>query len=230
MIVYLLGVDGAGKTTLAKKLLAATWPRVARTRYIYCQHRPILLWLFKLPARLLWLHGTDREADYAEYTRRKALASTQRQRLASAYALLWRLDAWLQTWPRVTWARLTSDLVIVDRYYLDWAVNLCVLRDKQPADVTSEAQALERFLPPAQLHLFLDLPEDVALGRKNDIPSKRYLSERRPYYEELARARSFTVIDATQSPEAVAMAAITAVQKAMSSHRTMRPEQRPRSK
>lgn len=212
MILYLLGIDGAGKTTLGRRLAAAEW-HGKKVRYIYCQHRPFILWLAKLPARLLWLRNNDQFRNYAEYRSRKRAAANLRPRLARLYAFLWCLDAWLQTWPRIQWARLRADVIIVDRYYLDWIVNLAVLQDSASDDMLERAKALERFLPKPQLLLFLDLDTATAMVRKDDIPSELYLIERRARYLDLITHFDCVVVDAGQDQSSVYQQVLTALEE-----------------
>jgi thymidylate kinase len=91
----------------------------------------------------------------------------------------------------------------VDRYYLDWVVNLALLQQNSCGKVLRDARWLERLLPKAQLHLFLDVAEETAFQRKNDIQSVQYLRERKELYLDLAPHYGFQVVDANQDPETV---------------------------
>jgi dTMP kinase len=201
-LIYLLGTDGAGKTTVTQRLLRQGFPG-RRTRYLYCQHRPFLLWLAKLPARLLFLRRADQFRDYPAYKGRKESAVRRHPWLLRAYVWLWYCDVWLQTWPRVAWARTRTDVLVFDRYYLDWVVNLSVLQDHDLKTMLRSARTLERTLPRATLHLFLDVSEDTAFRRKSDIQSVEYLRERKARYLQLADAYHFVSIDADQPLDAV---------------------------
>jgi dTMP kinase len=200
--IYILGTDGAGKSTTARRLLELQLPE-RRAKCLYCQHRPLLLWLLKLPAQLLFMRRTDQFRNYGQYKARKNAVSSRRPRLTRLYALLWYFDAWLQTWPRVLWARLTADVILLDRYYLDWVVNLGVLKGNSLDGMLQDARRLERVLPKAHLHVFLDVSEATAFQRKNDIQSVEYLRERRQRYLQLAPHYGFQVADANQDAEAV---------------------------
>jgi thymidylate kinase len=47
--------------------------------------------------------------------------------------------------------------------------------------------------------LLIDAPEEVAIKRKDDIPSITHLSERRELYLSLAKQYGFTIIDGTNT-------------------------------
>lgn len=202
-ILYVLGTDGAGKTTqtrrLTEELRAAGW----RATYLYCQHRPFFLWLLKLPARLLFMRKTDQFQNYDAYKARKDAVAGKRPWLTRLYAALWYFDVWMQTWPRMLWACWTSDVVLLDRYYLDWVVNLGVLKNNSLEAMQTDARRLERVLPRADLHVFLDVSEDVAFARKDDIQSVRYLRERKERYLRLAPGYQFHLVNADESADAV---------------------------
>ena len=95
--------------------------------------------------------------------------------------------------------------VVCDRYLYKSIVNLAVLLDieltSMPALLKHPALSLT---PKPDLYFLLDLPADVAAARKTDLPSIEYVARRVPVYRTLAAVASMPVVDATQSPEAVA--------------------------
>lgn len=201
-IVYILGTDGAGKTLISRRL-AAAGVLGDHTVHLYCQHRPLLVWLVKFPARLLFLRKADQFRNYESYKEQKDRAVGRRPWLAIAYAWLGYFDAWLQTWPKVMWARVSGSGVILDRYYLDWVVNAGVLQNSTRETMLRDARILEHWLPKADLHVFLDVDERTAFARKDDIQSLEYLRERKKRYHDFARYYDFKSVDANQCADAV---------------------------
>lgn len=211
-IIYLLGTDGAGKTTVSTQLAARDIGGV-RLTYVYCQLTPILLAPFKLAARLLFLRKTNRFADYQSYQQQKASVGGRRRRLTSLYGAVWLVDQAWQAWLKLLWARLRGrDFIIMDRYYLDSVVNVGVLQGNGLDEMLAAARRVERFLPRPDLFLFLNVSETVAYQRKNDIPSPEYLRERKARYLQLAEPYGFHQLDADKPLASVlgdATAAIT---------------------
>jgi thymidylate kinase len=96
--------------------------------------------------------------------------------------------------------------VIVDRYFYDALVDFAVNFDSSTAE-----EGLFKFFPrPAQV-IVLDVSTEMALSRKADIPSARYIDERRPRYLRLAERHGWPVIDASQSTDEVRRAVAKAV-------------------
>jgi thymidylate kinase len=215
-LMYVIGTDGAGKTTMAQRIVSE-YSKALRVRYVYCQHRPFLLWLLKLPARLLFMRQADQFKNYDRYKARKDAVIRRRPWLTRLYALVWYFDAGLQTWPRLVWARWTSDVVLLDRYYLDWVVNLGVLGRNSLDAMLCDARWLERFLPRANLVVFLNVSEETAFARKKDIQSVQYLRERKERYLQLAPHYQFQVVDANQDAETVFQQVRALVEAAASS-------------
>lgn len=201
-IIYFLGTDGAGKTTAARRLVELSPPE-RRIKYLYCQHRPILLLILELPARLLFLRRSDQFRNYEQYKSTKDAVAAKHRLLTRLYAIVSYFDVWLQTWPKILWARWTADLIVLDRYYLDWVINVGVLERNSVQAMLRDARCLERLFPKAQVHLFLDASEETAFQRKNDIQSLQYLRERRERYLQLAPHYDFQVVDANQDADTV---------------------------
>jgi dTMP kinase len=215
-LIHILGTDGAGKTTLARRLAEQAYAG-RRPTYFYCQHRPLLLWLLKLPARLLFMRRTDQFANYGEYKARKDAVGSKRPWLKRVYACVGYLDVALQTWPKLLWARWRADVVLLDRYYLDWVVNAGVLQRNSLDAMLRDARILERFLPRADLHIFLNVSEMTAFARKNDIQSVDYLRERKERYLHIASHYNFHIVDANRDAESVFQQVRALVENALKS-------------
>ncbi len=216
-LINIIGIDGAGKTTLAKMLareLAKTDPKTA---YAYAQYFARLLWPVKKAARLLFMTNTDEFREYTRYNKKKQGASRSHPRLSMVYAGLWLTDYVVQVFFKVFLKLALGRRLVLDRYIFDIAVNLSLTlgRDKEFSAVLARL-LLKVCVRPDRI-ILIDLPEAVAWGRKGDIQDPYYLAERRERYLYLAQLFDFTVIDGTRSKdEVLALALVSLAEKSKS--------------
>lgn len=205
--VYLIGTDGAGKTTLAKRLVAERLGGVD-WQYLYCQTTPILILPLQLIARRLFLKKATQFEDYEAYRANKRAASARRKLPAQLYCLVWYCDFLWQAWTKVFLAWCRRKPVIVDRFHLDCVVNCGVLLGSSTEDMLRVARRLGCLLPRPDVTVFLNVSEAVAFSRKDDIPSPEYLRERKSRYLNLVGPCGFHQLDADQPLEVVRQQAV----------------------
>lgn len=201
--IYLVGVDGSGKTTAAHALAALLNQEGRSTIRFYGAYRALLLRPIKWLARNTVMRGTSEFGDYSAYADRKSDVSRRLPIVSRVYATLWLLDYTLSTLIRLAWASLRHENVVLDRYYLDQVVNISSSLRLSDADLKRMAGMVRRFFPRPDVQLFLDLPVDTAFGRKQDIPSIHYVQERRSRYLLLLEDFDFRVVDASADTSAV---------------------------
>jgi thymidylate kinase len=95
--------------------------------------------------------------------------------------------------------------VICDRYIFKSVVNLAILLDLPLTELPGLLRhPAVKFVPKPDLYFLMDLPASVAAARKTDLPSLEYVARRVPVYRALAAYADMPVVDATQTPEAIA--------------------------
>lgn len=210
-LINIIGIDGAGKTTLAKgmaKDLAKTDPRMS---YVYAQYFAKLLWPFKKAAQIFFMTNTDEFREYTVYNKKKQGASLSHPRLSMVYGALWVMDYIIQVFFKVTLRRLMGGHMVLDRYIFDIAVNLSLTLGREKRFAKKLAHLLLIFTPAPDRVILIDLPEAVAWGRKGDIQDPYYLAQRRERYLYLAKAFNFCVIDGSKSVNQVFDQALAAL-------------------
>ena len=200
--LYVMGVDGSGKSTLAKKLSQVLGEEASCV--LYAQHRPLLLAPVRWIVRRSILRRESEYWGYVGYRGAKQRAANRCGLAAALYVALWCGDYVVTTWPRVFRARRSPGkrLLIVDRYYLDQAVNMTITLGHQRW-TGRIIRVFEALLPTPSHGVLLRVTEEVADARKRDIQSVEFLQERQRLYEQLAGERGFVVIDADRPAEAV---------------------------
>ena len=211
--ICLTGIDGAGKTTLASLVVDAMNNNGTKAMYIYNRYIPILakpaLWL----AGALLLRNKDIYGSYHEYSSSKRTASSSHPFLAEAYQYLLIFDYLIQIFAKITIPLALGKTVICDRYIYDTlATDLAI--DFNYTDDKLE-HTLKRFLnlcPVPDLTFLIDLPEEVAMSRKTDVPSIDYLKERRRFYLILADILPDVIIlNGCKSPDDLKVAVLGSI-------------------
>jgi thymidylate kinase len=196
--VALVGADGAGKTTVGRRLAAELPLPVS---YLYmgdnAEAAEHLLPTTRLARRLRRARGTHLNGGGPPGSQAPAPAS-RRRRVKSALRLANQLA---EEWYRqgLAWRRVRSgEVVLFDRHYF---------ADYYAHDVTAGGPSLGRRLhglllnrlyPRPDLVVLLDAPPEVLYARKAE-GTPELLARRRAEYFEVAKAtRSFVAVDASR--------------------------------
>jgi thymidylate kinase len=218
-LICLTGIDGCGKSTqtriLKARMEAAGW----ETASVWTGGRPYISRpLVRLVKR--WLRapvqradgsfearvaGGDASDEFGEYlTKSKAMFRKHwilRRGWTDVSLTEHLIEASLAVQPHLRAGRA----VICDRYIFKSVVNLAILLDMPLTALPSLLRhPAIRFVPKPDLYFLMDLPASVAAARKTDLPSLEYIARRVPVYRALAAYADMPVVDATQTPDAIA--------------------------
>jgi thymidylate kinase len=216
-LICIIGIDGSGKSSQLEALLPYLEARGLRVARRWCRWRPLLLrpvqWALRQAIFLKKRWGARSQPNlspsradangYASFKRSKA-------RLFRSPVLrsLWLggmlIDYWLQVRRTVLPALRETDVLLMDRYLPDVAVDQAIHYPDPCVGLRAILNhPLARVLPQPDVVIFLDLPPEVAFARKDDIPSLAYLSERRTAYRALATEFPIHTVDADGDFETV---------------------------
>lgn len=195
LAVALVGPDGTGKSTLAARL--AEELLVPFRRALLLHLGPGLL---PPPARLL---GRRPAGGSEPHGRSPSGVPASLARLL----YLW-LDAVLGWWPRVALPRIRVSLVLLERGWLDLAVDQRRYRLSLPSGFV---RALGRPLPRPDLTLLLDAPAPEVHRRKPELEPTE-IERQLAAWHGLADAR-FAVLDASQPADRVVSEALRRIEE-----------------
>lgn len=216
--ITLVGLDGAGKTTIARLLMESS-PQPLK--YLY-MGTAIGSSNYALPTSRLMHYFKERRSRKASSGEQKTLRPLEKRDtrggIAAAFRLLHRLS---EEWYRqvVSWSfQLRGFVVLYDRHF----IFECAPNDvENPGDRRLGDRIhfwlLRHAYPRPELVFFLDAPPEVLFERKPEA-TLDYLAVRRKAYLDLGKQLPrFIRIDATQSPDAVLMEIQTEIDRARGS-------------
>ncbi len=218
--VALIGPDGAGKTTIGRKLERAL-PMPARYLYMGVNLEASGLMLPTTRLMLMFKRARGGRPDMVLSTAHGERRPPPRhpvKRLAGRVKSAVRVTNWLaEEWFRqlVAWAwQRRGYLVVFDRHFFADYYAHDVAGSHAPSLARRlHGVVLRRFYPRPSLVVCLDAPAEVLFARKGE-GTLAWLEARRAEYLALRPAvEAFVVVDASQPPEAVlrdVVAAITA--------------------
>ena len=200
-LINVIGIDGAGKTTLAVNLAKELSKIDNSIEYRYCQYFAKLLYPIKKLAKFTVMRKTDEFKNYDNYNSTKKNTSSKYPVLANAYAFLWLIDYMAQSFVKVLVPIMIGKKLIIDRYIFDIAVNLSLTTNNELSYAEKAIRFFTTFMPKPDLVIFIDISEDVAFERKDDIQDVEYLSERRVRYQSLSEKYNFIVLEGDQTQD-----------------------------
>jgi thymidylate kinase len=196
----IVGIDGSGKTTLAKDLAQEIGPR---TQYLYLRYQPVLL---RPALRILRkaMRNYSFSRGYSDYEARKVELWSRHGVLSRIFRALLLVDYFLQLQWKLAPARLTRAPIVADRYFHDTVItDLAIDFNLSEAACERILNGLHSVLFQPDVVIYLDVSPEIAMSRKSDIPDISYLTVRKRYYDYLARAFGWHVVDARRSAQIV---------------------------
>ena len=191
-LVCLVGIDGAGKTTIGR-LFAETVSGQVEYRYVWCNTQAWIVHGVVALSRLL--RGGSQGGDAA----REAIKARRPPWLRAYYALL-VADYVRHVLVAVSFRLWRGHNVIADRYAFDVAVSVGIKLGWDERQMVRTVERLLRILPEPSFLFYLDVPAQVALERKDDVPSLDFLLARQAIYERLAERYGMIRLDGTAPP------------------------------
>jgi dTMP kinase len=184
-IVCITGIDGAGKTTLAHELVFSLKKEGKHSIYLYGRIYPLISRLFMALGRAVWLYDQDQWRNYESYSNKKN--KTMRNRLLKwMYTSAILIDFYPQIWLKLILHFSKGRIIVLDRYIYDTVISdLSAHLNYSMRETENAIRMGLRILPTPDVTFLLDLPEEVAYKRKDDVPHIDYLKERKRWYQQI---------------------------------------------
>lgn len=202
VLVCFTGIDGAGKTSLAKAVVDDLRGQGYDADYLYLRYSPLLLRpVIALSGRTL-LRKQDFSRNYSDYSRVKHGFAHEHSLLSSLYQVALLSDYLLQVLVKLYVPLRRGRNIICDRYVFDTvATDLSVDFGLSGPQMLAYLRGLFKVFPRPDLCFFVDIPEEEAFRRKSDIPSVEYLRDRKWAYQLISRSEDMVVLDGLEPLE-----------------------------
>ena len=136
--------------------------------------------------------------DYTEYSnKKKSFLDSRLTANLWAYSLLF--DYFIKIFKDIKIPLLKKKMIICDRYIYDSVIDLAVDLDYSDKKIKKIIEFCLLFIPTPDIIILIDLPEEVAFERKDDVPSLKYLQDRRNIYLDLGKRFNMKIIDGNRN-------------------------------
>ena len=189
-LICLFGLDGSGKTTIAKRIVESL--RSEGFNVVYAHP--------KLGMRIWVSESVDDAVPIGEIRVRRTSEGLWRIGVILLACVL-LVENWLTIQMRVKLQISRGKVVVVERYWPDSLVDLAVDFGMTFEKARRMTKPLDVRAPSEYFHL--DTPTQIALARKPGPYTFEYLNRRDEAYRKLAKAIGATVVDAQETPEQI---------------------------
>lgn len=193
--ICFVGIDGAGKSTIAQQYVNFLAQKNIYSKYVYNRYIPIITKPLLIIGKFLFFRNEDFFDNYCNYSTAKKEATKNHPSLSKIYQIILIIDYIIQTTIKILIPLFLGKNIICDRYYFDTIITDFSVDFNYSKDRITESLRKFKYFPKPDLIFFVDVSENIAFHRKKDIPSIEYLKERRYSYQFIAEHTGMHVID-----------------------------------
>jgi len=201
-LVCFVGTDGSGKSTASDAMLHTLSKKGITCRKIWGAYELRFFRFAVKSVKRLMLKNPSPYGDYSKYKDDVAKA-TRRPFVTNVYTLMVFCEYWLQIFFNVTVPMSLGKTVVSDRYVYDTVINMSSNLGLDPQAFKRKLERWIKFFPKPDLVIYVEVPPEVSMARKDDIPDIEYVRKRHEYYRLLAGSLCPRIVDGTTPIKAI---------------------------
>jgi dTMP kinase len=174
LLITFSGVDGSGKSTLAQTLIEQLNSKGVKTEY---------LWWFSANDSFLGKIAGSVVQKLAKPIESNTDGFPKVGRVRALYQLLVLMDFLLHVWS----SSILGKNLVCDRYVYDIVVFFATELHYSEAKAKNLIRLLRSVTPKPLIGFLVDVPAEIAMQRKNDIPSREQHERLRNLYFDLGK-------------------------------------------
>lgn len=200
IFICFTGIDGSGKSTQAKNLAKNLSNNGIISKYVYARSVPIIFRPVLFMGNVLFLREKNEITDYEGHTLEKKKLLKKHGFLSKVFYKILLTDYYFQLLLKIKIPLLLGKNLVCDRYIYDTIItDIGVDAGLSEKEMSHLIQKLLLKLPNPDIIFLLDVPEENAFKRKDDVPSVEYLRDRRKFYlNVLNKYNNVKILDGTE--------------------------------
>lgn len=204
LLICFTGIDGSGKTTIAKRLTESLKEKDLPVVYVYGRLKLFLTKPLTFIGNKLFLRDHNITKNYVEYSGKKKNLFSKHKFIQKIYLYIILIDYLLQLLIKIKIPLMSGKVIVCDRYIYDTIVtDVAVDMNFSKKQVFSLLDKCFLLIPKPNMTFLVDVHEDVAYSRKDDVADVKYLKDRRSIYLQVARYYNMAIIDGNNKPDEV---------------------------
>jgi len=201
-LICFIGIDGSGKSTVSKMFCESLRERNVKCKHVYGRLLPKLTRPIFMIAQIIFLKKS--KSNYKSYSKTKYNAIQKHKLLAKIYSYLLLFEYFWLILFKIRLPLFLGYTVVCDRYVYDTVINDLPIVISDENEILSWINKIFKFAPRPDRTFLIDVPEEVAMKRKKDIPDIEYVREKRGAYNNLSKFyKEIKLINGTLGKEEV---------------------------
>ena len=203
--ICIIGIDGSGKTTLTNNIIKQEKNIGSIFEYRWCKPKSIIFQVIIKIKNTFFIRENDKKKNYVKSKKLKE-QFTQNILIRGLFENFSLCGYILKMQYNVSLPLFLGKNLIADRYIYDTIVDLAYDLNYEEKKISEKIEFLMRYLPQPDILIYMNISEEIAFKRKDDVPSIEFLSNKRKIYEKILeilkkKGQTYLELEGIETPE-----------------------------